>query len=122
MKINKFRAYLKTFQVVVAVKIIDFEEKYIVHEPLQAFTGLDCFDESNEVCVTNFTDIEIMQFTGILDMNGKEIFEGDILGYSGKVSYEHAAFWCENAEWLHDVNESEEVIGNIFEHPELLKG
>ena len=68
-------------------------------------------------------ELKIMQYTGLTDKNGKEIYEGDILSYSGEVAYEHAAYWGANTSWLHDIvfEIDEEIIGNIFENPELLK-
>lgn len=76
---------------------------------------------------------DVCQFTGLKDMNGKEIYEGDILDYGcyGKfeVVWHNGAFKIRklgfkngNLSYLADCYLDElEVIGNIYENPELIK-
>lgn len=64
----------------------------------------------------------IMQSTGLKDKNGKEIFEGDIITNGQNVMF--IADCADLAEFEADVKEIEdfiEIIGNIYENPELLE-
>lgn len=74
---------------------------------------------------------EVMQFTGLLDKNDKEIYEGDIVDFAGLKPVE--IVWKDNgfkssmhgSEPIHLTQEGMsmfgEIIGNIYENPELLK-
>ena len=88
----------------------------------------------------DYPGYELMQYTGLTDKNGKEIYEGDILKISygamgdviGQVLYEsdHGGYifqWEQkgpNQNYINlncDVAFESVIIGNILENPELLK-
>ena len=73
-----------------------------------------------------------LQYTGLDDKNGKEIYEGDIVQFKfanfkkkqiASIAYGICGFWI--VRWLKVLDWHErhqvEVIGNIYENPELLE-
>jgi uncharacterized phage protein (TIGR01671 family) len=128
MREIKFRAWEKNMKQMIPVNQINFE------------TGIINSDSAWRM----FNEVELMQYTGVKDRNGKEVYEGDIV--------KHAVFGIKDITWgsdydclkgnkgfmynntlafLHDRDAEEiEIIGNIYENtalirlhiPELLKG
>lgn len=127
----KFRAFDKEAKTMHQVSVIDFEDKYVL------YARNDFYKDKPFYMEKSFDEIELMQFTGLHDKNGKEIYEGDIVErrikireeenlYIEKVVFVSGAFQTECKEKeLGDFYEAPfqtfEIIGNIHENPELLK-
>ena len=135
MREIKFRAWDKT-QKCMVTQILGWARNII-----------DIGSELNRITL-NQSDFILMQYTGLHDKNGKEIYEGDIVPVDGK-NYEvrFNSVYCRYSLWSEkyaagvyrhllcaglpkplefptegDINTKDiEVIGNIYENPELLK-
>ncbi len=79
-------------------------------------------------------DLILMQYTGLNDKNGKEIYEGDLLNIShpnknvlgilqSSVLFKNGCFTLDHTILykLHEMSQLGEIIGNIYENPEKLK-
>lgn len=115
MTIPKFRAWFKQGSKMVNVATIDFLKKEV---------------KSYANVMYSFDEIELMQSIGLIDENGKEIFEGDIVLIYGekisKVFYSQGSFCVDilnGGTPLHGFSSKQlEVIGNVWENPEFLEG
>ena len=129
MREIKFRAWHKEKKEIVNVEEIDFMNKVI------NYIDNDYENNRQEIIGAYFEDIELMQYTGLKDKNGKEIYEGDIVKLRanhgiGVVKYydEWGAFVVEYIKLkkiavlgMNYYEEDIEVIGNIYENPKLIR-
>lgn len=125
MREIKFRAWIKEGAYDDGILPDGNEMDYI-----QGFVGetVWCSDNSE----IDIKSCELMQFTGLKDKNGKEIYEGDIIkgdtyGHILEVIWDEG--YCGFSPFL-DLIDGDytgedwgrcEVIGNIYENPELLE-
>ena len=114
-------------------------QKMFTNDELIIWNGNVYANDSKKLTCNNLKgwsidDEYLMQSTGLLDKNGKEIFEGDIIKMSKDVSVDTTyyevvrrrggAYSLESKQhgcdlWIRHTDC--EIIGNIYENPELLE-
>lgn len=118
--IPKFRAWLKNENKMMEVRVIDWNNEVV-----------DLFNPHIEIPLDK---IELMQSTGLHDKNGKEVFVGDIIKctrgcpHEVYLEKEYGGTYIGGmpAIYLKGIREgdawtgTEEILGNIYENPELL--
>lgn len=137
--ILKYRAwYVLAEEMINEILMISFVRREIIGKFSDGSTSVPLKFEDKR----NGEDVILMQSTGLKDKNGKEIFEGDIitngtsivdvkshptLGFYTVVNGEERFFGSNTSikDFENDVEEFSsvtEIIGNIYENPELLEG
>lgn len=141
--IPRYRTWIKTEKRMIETDDlldIDYENTEIVTQQVYFENGLP---DDRDIYCYDFDDIVLMQSTGLKDKNGKEIFEGDIvrttrfLGRADEIGgfYEYEKDYAGvvkvlEGSWVIDIGsvavrlwseiDEPEVLGNIYENPELL--
>ena len=124
MKELKIKAWLKKEKKMVAIIGIDFNYEYIRYTE-----DSNLFNENYKTA--EFKDIELLQFTGLKDNGGQELYEADVIKFNdgiddiyGLISYddEDGAYRVSYENITEHLSEREgdfEIVGNIFENPDL---
>ena len=136
----QYGAYIKHIDVTPCMFTCEEEAKNFYKEHTKHLIALDGFSDwwmprGIDVC-TSIDPESIGQFTGLIDRNKKEIFEGDLIKFTslipvndklckleakvGEVVFEECAFCLEFKNkmiplWIEGVNYR--VVGNIYENP-----
>ena len=127
MREIKFRAWLKepkSMEMVLNLDLLN-DAALVVTDYTQNYGSSAMFERK---------EYELMQYTNLIDKNGVEIYEGDLVSWADGTQVSEV-YWCpadvcfsfrnEHEQSSHFISDDaaisdSQVIGNIHEHPELL--
>jgi hypothetical protein len=115
----KFRAWDKTQRIMYEwADILDWNTR-------QFKEALTLQKTKETISEDSWVELDLMQFTGFNDQNGKEIYDGDIIRHDQGVDKVHwlECGWSVGSWTPGDLYgfSNVEVIGNIYENPEVVK-
>ena len=135
MREIKFRAWEKALGEMIPVYDIQF------HNPKEEeFEGIRLSPNANQPTLINTTsvwrsldEVVLMQFTGLHDKDGTEIYESDIVNVTHRGDRLDIIEWDNLSAWYHGLTKIRadeknhptwidcKVVGNLYQNPELLK-
>lgn len=130
--VQRFRAWDKRRKEMWKVATLHIEDEYA------DLFKTNIYEKPFDNPWAKFEDLILMQSTGLIDRNGVEIFEGDIVKRARslkpkdellEIGFANGSFystfipdWCRTSLFDYvDFGKQVEVLGNIYENPELLE-
>lgn len=124
----KFRVWMKSLKWMCDVTNISFDSKFVdicQQGDIERYTEMS----------VEFDEVDLMQSTGLFDRNGKEVFVGDIIRctrgcyhevylekeYGGTFIGGMPAIYLKGLSEGYAWTGDEEIIGNVYENPELVE-
>ncbi|MDU4726368.1 YopX family protein [Clostridium sp.] len=136
-RVRKFRVWDRDYKSMHIVGDFHHDSLEIDEDNNIYYLNLQCMETSPYKRVDpEHCAYRLMEYTGLKDKNGKEIYEGDIIKYSHKavgeikreVRYKYGMYGIEGRyeggqiPFANILGSEREVVGNIYENPELLEG